>query len=176
MGNLVGPTWNRRMNQIWTHGVLHMARVVHNPQRHVYPARAKKYFAPAFSLHVSQSTAMSPVVSPFSCIIISLQSSMLFNLPLNTREAGRQKCTNLITGSEVTIFDWPANSLCPTVRIRLEQVVEKVGSVPGWRLPGPTKVVCLQENVILSSRGMFQTMHMKPVLISKLHDFMTRFA
>lgn len=40
--------------------------------------------------------------------------------------------------------DSPANTLHPTVRIRLEDVVEVVCRSPGRRLPGPPELVRLQ--------------------------------
>lgn len=41
------------------------------------------------------------------------------------------------------ILDVPAHSLCPTVRIRLQDVVKMLCLFPRWRFPGAPKIIRL---------------------------------
>ena len=43
------------------------------------------------------------------------------------------------------VSDVPAHPLCPTVRIWLQNVVEIIRPLSGWRLPGPSKIIRLQD-------------------------------
>ena len=72
-----------------------MAQLVHNPQRHIYPAHAKTLDCSIFSTCITINSNEPSSIS-LQLYYGSRQSLMLIHLPLSTGEADRQKLTNPI--------------------------------------------------------------------------------